>query len=584
MVPIISDIIFSGGFCLVSAFITCGLGCFVYAQKPSSTIHRLFFATMIMATYWATGEFFIWQADSLEGVAFWLKFSSFWPLTIVLGSHFILEFTGTLPGDKRRTIILICIYFVSLVLSFIGIFTDSLYIPEFNPGIGYFYIPAGNNPFCLIEILFTTFIMLWSLSVGFLSWRYTKPGVKHSRNGFLFAGIIVAVFFGLLSGLFLPLLHVHIPNLVFIGFVILSAMTSYAIWHYGLFVLSPENAIPEIMETMPDGLILVDMSENIVAVNKSAKEIFPSLKNSSSYRSVESQVPGEALQGMKEYISANGEISDFEISLPGSTVRYISVSGSVVRSSSGESSGFVFIVRDITQRKISENTLRVANNKLSLLTQLTRHDISNLITALAGYLSLLGEGIKDPQEKLYLGKSVEITERIMKQIEFSRNYQDIGSEKPGWVDLEKQVSGSVKNLSSENVRIELKIDPVLIYADPFIEKVFYNLIENALRHGGKITEIVISTEEQKDGSLVLRVKDDGVGIPEDEKERIFSYGYGSNTGFGLAFAREVLSVTGIGISENGVLGEGASFEIYVPKDAWKPRPGSAARDYTEKPS
>ena len=81
---------------------------------------------------------------------------------------------------------------------------------------------------------------------------------------------------------------------------------------------------------------------------------------------------------------------------------------------------------------------------------------------------------------------------------------------------------------------------------------------------------------QEDGSLILRVKDDGVGIPDGEKEKIFSYGHGKNTGFGLAFAREVLSVTGIEISEKGVFGEGASFEIDIPKKSWKLKSGSTA--------
>lgn len=572
MPTIISGIIFNGGFCLISAFITCGLGCFVYAQKPSSTVHRLFFAVMISAAYWATGEFFIWQAHSLEGVTFWLKFSSFWPLTIAFGSHFILEFTGTFTEYKKKRVILAIIYIFAIVLSLIGLFTDCLFTAGFNPGVGYFYYPSGDDPLCIAEILYTMLIMFWSFSVGLISWIYSKPGIQRTRNGLLFAGVIIVLFFGLLSGFVLPLLQIYIPNLVFIGFVILSVLTAYAIRHYGLFVLSPETAVPEIMKTIPDGLILVDLKGNIVAANESAKAIFSLLKDSPEGKSAGSLVPDEDCRAIEKAISGNGEVSDFEICLPGETVKYISVSGSVVRDRDKRPSGAVLVVRDITGRKTSENALRVANDKLSLLSQLTRHDISNLITALSGYLSLLDERINDPEGRHYLAKLNEITDLIIKQIEFSRSYQEIGSETPVWKDLEEQISCAKESLIREDVMIRLDISPVLIYADPLLEKVFYSLIENAIRHGEKITEIVISTEEQKDGSLILRIKDDGVGIPEDEKEKIFSYGYGRNTGFGLAFARELLSVTGIEISENGVFGEGASFEIYIPKKAWKPWP------------
>ncbi|MBN2734525.1 MAG: PAS domain-containing protein [Methanomicrobiaceae archaeon] len=568
MSPITSGIIFDAGFCLISAFITCGLGSFVYALKPSSKLHRLFFAAMISAAYWALGEFFIWQSESLEGVTFWLKFSSFWPLTIALGSHFILEFTDTFSESKKRRIILACIYVIAIVLSVIGLFTDSLYTAAFSPDIGYFYLPAGNNPLCLAEILYTTSIMLWSLYVGFISWKYTDSGIKHSRNRLLFAGIIIVVIFGMLSGLILPLFNIYIPNLVFTGFVIMSVFTAYAIRHYGLFVLSPETAVPEIMKTIPEGLILVDRKGDIVAANESAVSLF-SLKNTPAVKTSESLIPNEDYLAISRVISEKGKISDYEIRLPGETGRYISISGSVVMDRNVRPSGAVFIARDITERKASENALRVANNKLSLLSQLTRHDISNLVTALSGNLELLEEGLKDPEDIKYLKRSIEITDRIIKQIEFSRSYQDIGSEKPRWINPEESISDAKGSLILGKLRIKLKIDPVLIYADPLLEKVFYNLIENAVRHGDKITEIIISTEEQKDGSLILRIKDDGVGIPDDEKEKIFSYSYGKNTGFGLAFVRELLSVTGIEISERGIFGEGASFEMHIPKTGWK---------------
>ena len=576
MLPIISGIIFDAGFCLISAFITCGIGFFVYALKPSSNVHRLFLAVMILATYWATGEFFIWQASSLEGVEFWLRFSSFWPLTIAVGSHFILEFTGKLKGTNKRrnTIIVACIYLASVLISYIGLFTGCLYTAAFSTETGYYYLPVHENPLCLVGISYTAFIMLWSFFVGFISWRYTEPGRKRSQNSLLFAGIIITVFFGMLSGIVMPIFSIYIPNLVFIGFVVLSVLIVYSMRHYGLFVLSPETAVPEIMMTMPDGLILIDQGGKVIAVNESAKSIFPPLKDFSPGISADSLVSGEDHRIIKENISENGKLTDYEIGLSGETARYISISGSVVPDRDGAPSGAVLIIRDITERKASENALRVANDKLSLLSKLTRHDISNLVTALSGYLSLLDGRIKDPEDKSYLDKSLEIMDLIIKQIEFSRSYQDIGSEKPRWKDLEEQISGARGSLIEEKVAIRLDIKPVMIYADPLFEKVFYNLFDNAERHGGKITEILISTKEQDDGSLILRVKDDGVGIREEEKKNIFSYGYGRNTGFGLAFAREVLSVTGIEISEDGVFGEGASFEIHVPKEAWKPGSGS----------
>ena len=108
-----------------------------------------------------------------------------------------------------------------------------------------------------------------------------------------------------------------------------------------------------------------------------------------------------------------------------------------------------------------------------------------------------------------------------------------------------------------------------IYADPLLGKVFYNLIDNALRYGGeKMTEIHITSREDG-GALVLVFEDNGVGIPQKDKDRLFTKGFGKNTGLGLFLSREILSITGITITENGEPGKGARFEITVPKGMYR---------------
>ncbi len=100
------------------------------------------------------------------------------------------------------------------------------------------------------------------------------------------------------------------------------------------------------------------------------------------------------------------------------------------------------------------------------------------------------------------------------------------------------------------------------------EKVLQNLYDNTLRYAEGVDCVMIRCEEQ-DGSLVITWEDNGPGVPDNLKERIFEKGVGKNTGLGLFLAREILSITGITISETGVYGEGARFEILVPGSAWR---------------
>ena len=109
-----------------------------------------------------------------------------------------------------------------------------------------------------------------------------------------------------------------------------------------------------------------------------------------------------------------------------------------------------------------------------------------------------------------------------------------------------------------------------IFSIPLIERVFYTLVDNACRYGTILTEIRCSAEKISDG-LVIIIEDNGVGIAQEHKERIFEKGFGKSSGHShsLFLAREILSITGITIRETGRAGKGARFEMQVPKGMYR---------------
>jgi signal transduction histidine kinase len=107
-------------------------------------------------------------------------------------------------------------------------------------------------------------------------------------------------------------------------------------------------------------------------------------------------------------------------------------------------------------------------------------------------------------------------------------------------------------------------DNLEIFADPWLRKVFSNLIDNTLRYAEHVTKISVSFRESENG-LDLFFEDNGIGIPSDEKEKIFERGYGKNIGYGLFMVREILAITDLTIRETGEPGKGARYEIHVPK-------------------
>jgi signal transduction histidine kinase len=118
-------------------------------------------------------------------------------------------------------------------------------------------------------------------------------------------------------------------------------------------------------------------------------------------------------------------------------------------------------------------------------------------------------------------------------------------------------------LTPGRITIQNGFGNVRILADPLFEKVLYNLFDNAIKYGQIISTVKTWYEMTPEG-LILVVTDDGVGIPDEEKEKIFDRSVGHGSGLGLFLSREILSVTNMTIQETGVYGKGARFEITIP--------------------
>jgi signal transduction histidine kinase len=100
-----------------------------------------------------------------------------------------------------------------------------------------------------------------------------------------------------------------------------------------------------------------------------------------------------------------------------------------------------------------------------------------------------------------------------------------------------------------------------------LRQLFYNLIDNSLKYGQKVTRIRVRYEKTSEDVLRLVYEDDGVGIPLSEKPKLFKEGYstGGSTGYGLYLIRKMMEVYGWTIQETGEPGKGAQFIITIPK-------------------
>ncbi len=341
-------------------------------------------------------------------------------------------------------------------------------------------------------------------------------------------------------------------------------------------ILESETKYRELVENAASIIMRFDTSANILYFNEYAEEFFGFSKEEVLGKSIfntileETDSSGKNLQEMIQNMMENPEKfvhNENENICKDKRKVWISWRNKPLYEN-GRFIGLLSVGTDITQRKKTEEALSEANKKLNLLSSITRHDVLNLITALKGYQELSFEIETDEKKKDFLKKEIDLTNSIQSQIEFTKDYQDLGLSAPIWHDVSACIDRAQNRLGISSIHSTISFSEVSIFADPLFEKVIYTLLDNSIRHGERVTRISWGIEQKSDG-YTLVCEDDGIGILDVDKERIFIRGVGKNTGLGLFLSREILTITGLTIRETGLFGKGARFEIEIPPGALK---------------
>jgi PAS domain S-box-containing protein len=233
------------------------------------------------------------------------------------------------------------------------------------------------------------------------------------------------------------------------------------------------------------------------------------------------------------------------------------------------------IAVDISERRKAEEEhkknqliMSAMNDKLHFVGALTRHDIANKLMSIRTSAYLLKKQIGDnPEYSKYLEiieSEVNSSDRLF---EFSRLYEKIGIEQPtnmNFAQCFNQAAALFLNLSA--IKIVNKCQGLEVMADELIGQLFYNLVDNSLKHGGKVTQIRLHYTKEGD-ELKLFYEDNGVGVPEANKSKLFDSGFttGKGSGLGLYLIKKMMDVYGWQIEEVGEVGKGAKFVITIPK-------------------
>jgi PAS domain S-box-containing protein len=187
-------------------------------------------------------------------------------------------------------------------------------------------------------------------------------------------------------------------------------------------------------------------------------------------------------------------------------------------------------ITDVTDRKRYQRRLETQRNNLEVLNQVVRHDIRNDMTVVRGRANLLEEHVDDEGQ----ADLEAVQDATGNAIELTRTARDLAetmlstAEDVEPIRLDQHLDSSIENVDSTFedaiIVIEDRIPDVRVRGNELLEAVFRNLIQNAVVHSDAETPEVRVSTALDDETVTVAVADNGPGIPEDEKERIFAKG------------------------------------------------------------
>ncbi|MGI6117577.1 MAG: ATP-binding protein [Bilifractor sp.] len=336
-------------------------------------------------------------------------------------------------------------------------------------------------------------------------------------------------------------------------------------------LMQKQEELNTIVDNMVEGLILLGSKGNIVSINRAAERLLGAqpdcvgkdiLTVNRNY-SIQQAING-ALDGHE--VDRNVELRDSVYQVTASPVEL-----------DGNVQGAAVMLVDVTEREKSEKVRREFSANVS-------HELRTPLQSISGYAELLKNNMVRKEDVGPFGEKIfQEAQRMIRLVEdiINLSHLDEGAGDMDWddVDLSEITRRTVDSLqpAAAKKRVELT------YAGPdslkvhgighLLQEIVYNLCDNAIKYNRMGGSVTVALKERKE-KVVLSVKDTGIGIPDDEQDRVFERFYRvdkshsrevGGTGLGLSIVKHAARVHGAKIDLKSKLGSGTHIKISFPK-------------------
>ena len=324
-----------------------------------------------------------------------------------------------------------------------------------------------------------------------------------------------------------------------------------------------------VTRSLSEGLVLMNSSGTILSINPAAAKLLEVTQNClGADFSVANQNPEITTLVEQAMTGKKGEQT---VSLCAG--KYLAAASPV--RSEGIVFGVVLLLFDVTQKHQAEQLRREFTANVS-------HELKTPLHAISGYAELMKTGLVPQQDMaLFSDKIYSETQRLIRLVEDTLRLSrlDEGDVDMQWADLDlyEAARQTVQELSAPaelaNVHLQLEGSSAPIRGIPqLVSAIVFNLTDNAIKYNHSGGSVCIRVEKQA-GHVLLTVSDTGIGIPEDQQERIFERFYRvdkshskevGGTGLGLSIVKHAALILGAEVKLHSNAGQGTTVTISFP--------------------
>ncbi len=335
-----------------------------------------------------------------------------------------------------------------------------------------------------------------------------------------------------------------------------------------------------VLFSMVEGVIAVDAEQRLITLNRAGARLLGVDYVASQDRGILEVVQDPQLQSFITRTMSSREPVEGEVVMHNGE-QIIQARGTFLRDTQGIDIGFLIVLHDVTDLRRLEMTRRdfVAN---------VSHELKTPITSIKGFVeTLLAGALREPENaenflRIIARQTERINEIIDDLLSLSRIEQDaeqgrvfLTAQKIKGV-LEAAIQVCEAKAAAKNIAVNLDCPEGLRaqISAPLLEQALVNLIDNAVKYSAPGSAVLVAA--QREGAeVVVRVRDQGVGIEKNQLSRIFERFYRvdagrsrkiGGTGLGLAIVKHIAQAHGSRVTVDSSPGAGSTFSLYLQAD------------------